>query len=86
MQNVWLKRAGRRRVVRDLNRILKRFAGYSTDPMEDLIAEMRKEVLRYFKTHQDDMLLFVANGTLDYRFNITHNRGKIVSVEFESLN
>ena len=46
---------------------------------------MRKEVLRYFKSHQDDLKLFVDNGSLDYRFNISHNKGKVVAVEFESL-
>jgi hypothetical protein len=85
MKNVWLKRRGRRRVVDELNRCLKRFVGYSIDPMEQLVAEMRKEVLRYFKAHSDDLKLFVEHGSLDYRFNISHNKGKVVAVEFEPL-
>jgi len=85
MKNIWLKRRGRRRVIGELNRVLKRFVGYSADPLEPLVAEMRKEVLRYFKSHQDDLKLFVDNGSLDYRFNISHNKGKVVAVEFESL-
>lgn len=85
MQNVWLKRKGRRRVVNQLNVVLKRFVGYNADPLDVLVAEMRKEVLRYFKSHSDDLKLFMENGTLDYRFNISHNKGKVVAVEFQPL-
>ncbi len=85
MQNVWLKRKGRRRVVNQLNIVLKRFVGYNADPLDSLVAEMRREVLRYFKSHSDDLKLFMENGTLDYRFNISHNKGKVVAVEFQPL-
>lgn len=83
MKNVWLKRSGRRHAVSILNRLLKRFIGYSYDPIDPIIKEMRKEVLRYFGLHTDQLKLFVEDGRLDYTFNISHNSGKIVNIEFE---
>lgn len=85
MKNVWLTRRGRKLTISALNKVLKRFVGYAADPLESLVAEMRKEVLRYFKSHQDELKLFVDNGSLDYRFNISHNKGKVIAVEFEPL-
>ncbi len=85
MINVWLKRSGRRHTIAMLNRILKRFVGYSANPMEPIIKEMRREVLRYFGLHGSELKLFVENGSLNYRFNVSHNAGKIVGVEFEPL-
>lgn len=85
MKNIWLKRSGRRHTVNELNRILGRFVGYAADPLDAIVGEMRKEVLRYFKSHQDELKLFVENGSLDYRFNISHAKGKITGIEFEPL-
>jgi hypothetical protein len=85
MNNIWLKKRARRLTIIDLNRILVRFVGQLADPVEPLVREMRKEVLAYFKTNQEKLKFFVNDGVFNYRFNISHNKGKIMGVEFEPL-
>lgn len=86
MKNHWLYRIGRRTTIRELNRLLAKFVGRKTSPLDDLVADMRKEVLKYFKKHHDNLKYFINDGSLDYRFQIEERNGFVVSVEFEQIN
>lgn len=84
MANFWIYRSHKKIVVQHINKILKKYVGHKTDPLEDLVADLRADVLRYFKANPETLKYFVdrTTGSMDYNFEIQELGGAVVSVEF----
>lgn len=83
MNNFWLNRKGQRETIREINRILKKFIGYSINPLDALFFDMRNEILVYFQKHQDKLKYF-TNGVdpFDYNFEVDETNDIVTKVVF----
>lgn len=83
MINFWLNYKEEIAAKESINYLLAKFVGRSIDPIDKLIASMRKAVFKYFKKNPEKIRFFDLNyKPIDYYFDITEHNGIIVKVEF----
>ncbi len=88
MINYWLTQRAKRTAIGEINELLKAFVGESSDPIEPLVAQLRKAVLAYFQQNRKYVKHFLSDrdiNRIDYRFDIKKHMGRVLSVQFKEV-
>lgn len=78
-KNSWIKRKAQKTAIQEINSHLKKFIGHDVQPLNDLLAKMRKVVIKYFRNNPDQQKHF--DNQFDYDFEIEEKGGIIINVE-----
>ncbi len=88
MKNHWTTRIAKKKAIGEINKLLARFVGQSSDPVEPLVMNLRKVVLAYFKANKEYVPYFLSSredNRIDYRFDIKKHMGKVLSIKFKEV-
>jgi hypothetical protein len=88
MKNYWLTRTAKKKAIGEINDMLKKFVGESSDPIGPLVARLRQAVLAYFQKNREYVQHFLSDrdvNRIDYRFDIQKHMGKVLSVQFKEV-
>ena len=82
MTNFWCKYREKRYVKLLIDRELRKFIGRKLHPRDELIANMKKVVFKYFKKNPESIKHFVSINhlTFDFHFEIEEQAGYVTNV------
>lgn len=83
MKNHWLYLTGQKKTIKEINQLLKKFIGYSINPIDELFLDMRNEILIYFKKNPDKLKFFTDGiESFDYNFEVEEKKDIVTGVIF----
>lgn len=81
-KNPWVERKNKQEVLKEINQKLEKYKGRNLLPLDKLINQLRRTVIKYFRSRPDKVKLFTDDWmNYDFDFEIEEKNNIIIDVK-----
>lgn len=83
-KNPWINRTGKQKAIEEINAKLQKYLGRPMQPLDKLVDQLRRTVVKYFRTNPDKVKFFTDDWmNYDFSFEIEEKNDLVESVKIK---